>query len=85
MDSERSPRAKRIIRDYYQNREAIALQRAHELVTELYLSSGKKRERHWEHLITHLKALGFPQSQIDHLRSADNPELVARALKRVGS
>lgn len=83
MPQERSPFQKRVVRNYYQNRGAIALQRAHELVTELYLSTGKKRQRHWEHLVTHLKALGMSPKQIDHLRTADNPELVARALQNV--
>ena len=36
----------RAIKNFYDNREAIALQRAQELVTELYLTEGKKREKH---------------------------------------
>ena len=39
-----------IIKNYYENRDAIALQRVQELVTELYLSEGKKRQRHWEQI-----------------------------------
>ncbi len=81
--NERSSHQQRIVRGYYKNRGAIALQRAYELVTELYLSTGKKRERHWEHLITHLKALGMKPAQIEQLRSADNPELIARTLKKL--
>ena len=30
-----------IIKNYYENRDAIALQRVQELVTELYLSEGR--------------------------------------------
>ena len=40
----------KVISRYYDNRDAIALQRAQELVTELYLSEGKKRQKHWESL-----------------------------------
>jgi hypothetical protein len=43
--AKRSSHQDKIIRNYYQNRDAIALQRAQELVTELYLASGKKRVR----------------------------------------
>lgn len=83
--AERSRYQDRIVRNYYKNRDAIALQRAQELVTELYLSTGKKRERHWEHLVTHLQALGMSEQQIAHLRAQDNPELVANAIKKCAS
>jgi hypothetical protein len=69
------------IRNYYQHRDSIALQRVQELVTELYLSEGKKRERHWKNVATHLSALGVKQEQINHLVAADKPELVANLIK----
>ena len=53
-----------IIRNYYENRENISLQRAQELVTELYLSQGKARERHWKNLIGHLEKLGVAPTTI---------------------
>ena len=71
----------KVIRNYYQNREAIAVQRLQELVTELYLTEGKKRERHWKTLATHLAALGVKPEQIDHLIQKDSPELVANFIK----
>ena len=70
----------KIIKDYYQNRDAIALQRLQELVTELYLSEGKKRARHWETARTHLEKLGVQPAHIDHLVKSDNPELVAKLI-----
>ena len=39
-----SKHQQKIIKNYYDNRDAISLQRAQELVTELYLSEGKKRQ-----------------------------------------
>lgn len=69
------------IRRFYDNREAIAVQRLQELVTELYLTEGKKRQRHWTHVSTHLNALGMKQEQIDKLVAKDNPELVANLIK----
>ena len=74
---ERSKYQNRVIRDYYKNRDAIALQRAQELVTELYLATGKKRQRHWESLSGHLEKLGAKPALIEHFLQQDNPETVA--------
>lgn len=81
--AKRSKHQERIIKNYYDNREAIALQRAQELTTELYLSEGKTRERHWKTLVGHLQKLDVPQSQIDHLLQQDDPELVAKLIRRL--
>ena len=70
-----------IIKRYYDNREGIALQRAQELVTELYLSQGKQREKHWKALAGHLESLGVKPSQIEHLIEQDNPELAAKLIE----
>ena len=74
-----------IIKNYYENRDAIALQRVQELVTELYLSEGKKRERHWKNVATNLEKLGVRKAHIDHLLEQDNPELVANLIKSLMS
>ena len=73
----------KVIRNYYDNRDTIALQRASELVTELYLATGKKRVKHWESLALHLSKLGVKPEVIDHLRSQDKPELVASLVKKL--
>jgi hypothetical protein len=72
-----------IIKNYYENRDAIALQRVQELVTELYLSEGKKRQRYWEQISLHLAKLGLKQAQIDHLVAQDKPELVANLVQKM--
>ena len=72
-----SKHQQRIIKNYYENRDSIALQRVQELVTELYLAEGKKRERHWKSLATHLEKLGVKKEHIDHLIEQDDPALVA--------
>ncbi|MAV34821.1 MAG: hypothetical protein CMJ59_05125 [Planctomycetaceae bacterium] len=77
----RSRYQQKVIKNYYDNREAIALQRVGELVTELYLTEGKKRQRHWNTLRSHLEKLGVPPAQIDHLQQQDRPELVAQLVK----
>ncbi len=82
---ERSNYQQKIIRNYYQNRENIALQRAQELLTELYLSEGKKRQRYWKNLETHLLKLGAKQKTIDHLIQQDDPQLAAKMIERLAN
>lgn len=79
---QRSRHQERIIKNYYQNRDAIGLQKAQEAVTELYLSEGKKRATIWKRLASHLEKIGLPQDQINHLIDSDDPELVANVLKK---
>ena len=81
--AERSKFARKAIKNFYDNREGIALQRAQELVTELYLSEGKGRAKHWKSLATHLTALGVKPKQIEHLQEQDNPELVAKLVQEL--
>ena len=81
--AKRSKYQEKIIKNYYQNRESIALQRVQELITELYLSEGKKRQRHWDSLATHLEKLEVSESQIAHLREQDDLELVANFVKKL--
>ena len=76
-----SKHQQRIIKNYYENRDAIALQRVQELITELYLAEGKKREKHWKSLANHLEKLDVKPATIEHLVSQDNPELVANLVK----
>ena len=73
----------KVIRNYYDNRDGIALQRVQELVTELYLSEGKKRTKHWDSLELHLGKLGVKPDVVAHLRREDKPELVASLVKKL--
>ena len=83
MAQEYSKHQQKIIRNYYQNREAISLQRLQELVTELYLAEGKKREKQWEYIVTTLKKLGLSQKRIDHLRAQDDPQMLAKVVEEM--
>jgi hypothetical protein len=73
----------KLIKRYYDNKEAISLQRLGELVTELYLAEGKKRETQWKHIVSALEKLKVPASRIEHLRKSDNPALVAKLLEEL--
>ncbi len=82
--AERSKYQQNIIRNYYDNRENISLQRAQEIVTELYLSEGKKREKYWKSLEGHLLKLDVKQQTIDHLVAQNDPMQVAKLVEKLG-
>ena len=81
---ERSKFQQNVIRNYYENRETISLQRAQEIVTELYLSEGKKRQRYWKSLEGHLQKLEVKQPVIDQLIADDDPQAAARLVEKLG-
>lgn len=82
--TQRSKYQQNIIRNYYENKENISLQRAQEIVTDLYLSEGKKREKYWKSLEGHLLKLDVKQQIIDNLVSKDDPQLVAQLVAKLG-
>ena len=81
--AEHSKFQKRVIKNYYENQEAISLQRLGELVTELYLAEGKARAKQWQFIVGALEKLKVPQTRIDHLVKQDNPALVAKLLEEL--
>ncbi len=81
-DPQRTKYQEKVIKNYYRNRDAIALQRAMEQVTELYLAEGKKRASVWAKLATNLQRIGLPADQIKHLQAEDDPALVAEVLTK---
>lgn len=74
--AERTKYQQNIIKNYYKQRDNISLQRLQELVTELYLAEGKKREQHWKSITGHLEKLGVKPDTIAHLVKQNKPELV---------
>lgn len=82
--AERSKYQQSVIRNYYDNRENISLQRAQEIITELYLSEGKKRQKYWKSLEGHLQKLDVKQQVIDRLVSADDPQMAAKLVEKLG-
>ena len=79
----RSSYQDRVIRNYYNNRDTIMLQRLGELVTDLFLSEDKAKARIWKRVAEILEKLKIPKSQIQHLVRSDNPTLVANLLKKL--
>jgi hypothetical protein len=80
-----TPYQQKIIKRYYDNQDTIQSQRLAELVTDLYLSEGKKRQRVWKSIVAALEKLKVPQSRIDHVLKQDNPALVAEIVKEIQS
>jgi hypothetical protein len=78
-----TPYQQKIVKRYYDNLDTIQLQRFAELVGELYLSEGKKRQRVWKAMIAAMQKLKVPQWRIDHLQKQDNPELLAQLVKEL--
>jgi hypothetical protein len=78
-----TPYQQKIIKRYYDNQGAIQSQRLAELVTELYLAEGKKRQRVWKSVVAALQKLGVPQSRIDHVLKQDDAALVAQIVKEI--
>jgi hypothetical protein len=83
MDRDYTPYQQKIIKRYYNNQGTLQRQRLAELVGELYLAEGKKRERLWSQAAAAMQRLGVPQSRIDHLLEKCNPALLAEVVKEL--
>jgi hypothetical protein len=83
MKDDYTPHQQKIIKRYYDNQDDIQRQRLAELVSELFLSEGKKRQNIWKRVITALEKLGIPQSRIDHVVAKDDPALVAQIVQEL--
>ena len=83
MPRKRTRYQQQIIKNYYDNRKAISLQRLSELVTELYLAEGKARQRQWEYILAALEKLEIPKARIAHLKKQDNPALLASLVEEL--
>jgi len=83
MGKDYSKHQQKIIKNYYDNRGAISLQRLSELVTDLYLAEGKTRETKWKQAIGALEKLGIKPDRIADLRKKDNPALLAQVVEEI--
>jgi hypothetical protein len=72
-----------IIKRYYRNLDKIQVQRLSELVTELYLAEGKKRDKLWQSAVAAMQKLEVPQPRIDHLLAKKDPALLASLVKEL--
>ena len=77
MPREYSKHQQKIIKNYYDNREQIDAQRLSELVTNLYLAKGKKREKFWETARDVMQGMKIPPSRIEHVLQSNDPVTLA--------
>ena len=70
----------KVIKNYYDNREQIDSQRLSELVTNLYLATGKKREKFWKTAEEVMQRLKVPPSRIEHVLQSDDPVTLAEVV-----
>ncbi len=74
-----------VIKRYYENREQIDEQRLSELVTNLFLASGKKQEKMWEQARELMERMKIPKSRIEHVISSGDPTVLAEVVKDLQS
>lgn len=78
-----TPYQQGIIKRYYRNLDRIAWQKLSEIVGDLYLAEGKKRERLWQSAAGYMAKLGVPADRIAHILEQKQPEMLARLVKEL--
>jgi hypothetical protein len=81
--SDYTPYQQKIIKRYYENYDAIKVQRLSDLVADLFLAEGKKQERLWVQVQEILQKLEFPTSRIEHILNKKDPALLTGVLKEL--
>ena len=74
---------KKIIRRYYDNRDQLDEQRLAELVTNLYLSEGKKKAKLWETAHEMMVRMGVPKSRVEHIMKTADAAVLAELVKDI--
>ena len=83
MSENFSPHQQKIIKRYYQNIDKVSLQRLEELVTDLYLAEGKKKEKLWQTTAAAMQKHEVPKSRIDHVLAKADPVVLAALVKEL--
>ncbi len=81
--AKRSNYQQRAIKNYYDNRDAIMIQRLGDMLSDLYLAEGKARKRIWDRAATALEKLGVKPQRIKPIVESDNPTLLANLYKQL--
>jgi hypothetical protein len=72
-----------IIKRYYENIDKVAWQRLSELVGDLYLAEGKKRDKLWASAAGFMEKLKIPQARIDAIVQKKDIESLAKLVKEL--
>jgi len=74
-----------IIKRYYQNIDQITWQKLSELVGDLYLAEGKKKDKLWVSAAAYMEKLEVPKDRMANILAKREPELLARLVKELMS
>jgi predicted Mrr-cat superfamily restriction endonuclease len=78
-----SAHQQKIIKRYYENIDQVAWQRLSELVADLYLAEGKKRDRLWTSAASFMQKLKVPQTRIDVIVAKKDVQKLAELVKEL--
>lgn len=78
-----SPHQQKVIKRYYDNRDAIDDQRLAELVTNLYLSDGKKAEKMWGTAQQIMERMELPPTRVEHVIASKDPAVLAKVVEEL--
>lgn len=74
-----------IIKRYYENRESIDGEKLSELVTNLYLAEGRKKEKLWKSAEDIMTRLKVPPERVRHVIASADPTILAEVVKDLQS
>ena len=75
----------KIIKRYYENFDAISLQKLSELCTDLYLAEGKKLAKLWDQAAALMTKMGVKSDRVAAIIAAQKPEMVATLVAELGA
>lgn len=78
-----TPHQKNIIRRYYEHSDELAFQRLSELVADLYLAEGKKRDRLWANAAAALDKVGVSKEKAAAIVEAKDAAGLAELLREL--
>ena len=73
----------KIIKRYYAPGDSIYIQKLADLVTDLYLAEGKKKEKLWKSVATAMEKLEIPAARIAHLLLQADPKMLANLVSEL--
>lgn len=84
-DREYSSYQKKVIQRYYDNRDQLDHQKLSELVTNIYLETGKKREKHWQTAEDVMRRMKVPETRIKHVMDSRDAAILAAVVEDIQS
>jgi len=78
-----TPYQKKIIQRYYDNSDDIGYQQLSELVSEIYLAEGKKRDSLWKKVEKALAKVKVDQTMVEHIMAKKDPKVLADVISKL--